>query len=270
MLALIAGSGRLPQEILRHADALVCAYDGAEPEGVPVNTRFRIETLGSLLDKLQEGGISRVCFAGGIDRPVLDPNAIDDATKPLVPDLLAALGKGDDGALRQVAQVFETRGLEIVAAHALAPHLLPETGVLTATRPNEAAQKDAARARSVVDLVSQEDIGQSCVVARGQILSMEGQFGTQWMLQSLTARPDTGGGVLFKGPKVGQDRRFDLPVIGPETVAQVAAARLEGIVLDHGGVMVLDLEAVVAACNQAGLFLWVQEAGEAGPKCGSS
>lgn len=66
------------------------------------------------------------------------------------------------------------------------------------------------------------------------------------------------GGVLVKAPKPGQDRRADLPAIGPETAIGAARAGLAGIVVQGGGVMVLDLPATIAACDRAGLFLWVR------------
>jgi hypothetical protein len=66
------------------------------------------------------------------------------------------------------------------------------------------------------------------------------------------------GGVLVKAPKPGQDRRADLPAIGPGTADGAAQAGLAGIVVQAAGVMVLDLPATVAACDRAGLFLWVR------------
>ena len=65
--------------------------------------------------------------------------------------------------------------------------------------------------------------------------------------------------MFFKAPKPTQDRRADLPIIGPDTVDAVAAAGLTGIILEAGGVMVLHLDRVVAACEARGLFLWVRE-----------
>ncbi|MEL6209835.1 MAG: UDP-2,3-diacylglucosamine diphosphatase LpxI, partial [Pseudomonadota bacterium] len=67
------------------------------------------------------------------------------------------------------------------------------------------------------------------------------------------------GGVFFKAPKPEQERRIDLPVIGLGTVQGVARAGLNGLVIEAGGVMVLDLAGVVAACDAAGVFLWVRK-----------
>ena len=74
-------------------------------------------------------------------------------------------------------------------------------------------------------------------------------------------RTDPSGprGVLYKGPKPGQDRRLDLPAVGPGTLRGAAAAGLAGVVVEAGGVMILDHAATVAAADAAGLFLWARE-----------
>jgi hypothetical protein len=65
-------------------------------------------------------------------------------------------------------------------------------------------------------------------------------------------------GLLFKGPKPGQDMRVDMPTIGPHTAQRAVAAGLQGIVIAQGGVIVLDLPRVLDILNPAGLFLWVR------------
>jgi len=64
--------------------------------------------------------------------------------------------------------------------------------------------------------------------------------------------------VLVKGPKPGQDRRIDMPAIGPATVRGAAAAGLAGIVIEAGGVMVLDRATVIDLADRLGLFVWVR------------
>ena len=66
------------------------------------------------------------------------------------------------------------------------------------------------------------------------------------------------GGILFKGPKPNQDRRADLPVIGVGTAQGVVAAGLDGIVIEAGGVMVLDLPEVLEILDGADKVLWVR------------
>lgn len=262
MLALIAGQGLLPGILAEALPAppLVCALRTFEPDTLKPDIVFRLETLGSFLADLTSRGVTDVCFAGSIRRPEIDPAAIDAATLPLVPMLQKALQSGDDGALRAVMALFESHGLNVKAAHEIVPALLPDGGVLTRAQPGAQDEIDATRGADVVRAMAAADIGQACVVANGQALAVEATFGTDWMLSSLRDRPQSPpGGLLFKAPKPGQDRRADLPTIGRSTVEGAVQAGLGGMVIARGGVMVLERDAVVRACDDAGLFLWVRD-----------
>jgi len=261
MLALIAGTGALPNEVVAALDEppLVCAMEGFLPDALSADIVFPLEHLGSFITELQDRGITEICMAGAVQRPSVDPNRIDAATIPLVPILQQAIMTSDDGALRAVIGIFENAGLSVRAAHEIAPTLLPSLGSLTEAQPSQMDLADADRGASILSAMGSADVGQACAVSKGQALAVEGIFGTAWMLQSLTQRPDAGGGILFKGPKPGQDRRVDLPAIGPETVTGAVAAGLSGIVIEKGGVIVLQKDRVIAECNRLGLFLFVRE-----------
>ncbi|MDF9302844.1 UDP-2,3-diacylglucosamine diphosphatase LpxI [Tritonibacter mobilis] len=262
MIALIAGRGALPAELIARLPErpMVCAMSGSEPDQVEADVTFRLEQLGSFLEELKSKGITQVCMAGAVTRPQIDPSAIDGATLPLVPVLQAAIAAGDDGALRAVIGILEQGGFEVKAAHEIAPDLLMPEGVPTKVKPGEIDKADAERAAVIAFGLSAADIGQACAVRSGQAIAIETLFGTDWMLESLAQRPDGQGGLFYKAPKAGQDRRADLPTIGPATVAGAARAGLNGIVLEAEGVIVLDREEVVAACDRHGLFLWLREA----------
>ncbi len=260
MLALIAGTGKLPAVLVENLKDLphIVALQGFEPDILVPDQRFRIEHLGTLLEDLKALGIAEVCFAGAIGRPEIDPAKIDAATVPLVPSMMAALQKGDDGALREVLSIFEDAGFTIRAPHEFASALLPLQAVFTSRKPDDQNKADGSRASEILQALGPLDIGQSCVIHRGQVLAVEGRFGTDWMLQSLIARPDARGGVFYKAAKPTQDRRIDLPVVGVDTVAGARKARLDGIIVEENSVMVLDLAAVERAADECGLFFWVR------------
>lgn len=261
MLALIAGTGGLPAEVAARAPGrpLICALAGSEPDAVDAEITFRLEQLGSFLERLAAAGVTEICMAGAVRRPDIDPSAIDAATLPLVAALQGALAAGDDGALRAIIGIFEQAGFAMRAAHEVAPDLLMAAGVPTRVRPGELDKADAERGAEIVGAMCAADIGQSCAVRKRQAVAVENVFGTDWMLASLLQRPDGQGGLMFKAPKPAQDRRADLPTIGPETVEGAARAGLSGIVLEAGGVIVLEREAVIAACDRLGLFLWLRQ-----------
>lgn len=261
-LALILGQGRLPH-ILAGAcpEAPRLSLDGFAPDGLVVEP-MRLETLGTHLADLRARGIERVCLAGAMRRPVIDPARIDAATAPLVPRLAARIGQGDGALLDEVLAIFDEAGLAPVAAQDIVPDLLPPEGVMGQVAPDEAARRDAARAAEVLEMLGPADLGQGCVVAGGLVLAVETLPGTDFMLRTVALALREGfaapGGILMKAPKQCQDRRVDWPAIGPETVKNAAAAGLGGIVVSKGGVLVLDRAAVITAADAAGLFLWVR------------
>src|SRR3974390_462921 len=74
-------------------------------------------------------------------------------------------------------------------------------------------------------------------------------------------RAPAGSGVMVKAPKPGQDRRFDLPSIGPKTIEGVARARLAGIAVVAGSTIIAEPERVVTTTDFAGVFVIVLPAG---------
>jgi DUF1009 family protein len=297
MLALIAGTGDLPPALVaRLAERpLICAMRGFEPSLTPDIT-FRMEHLGSFLADLRTRGITQICMAGAVRRPQIDPSQIDAATMPLVPRVQAALTQGDDGALRIIIAIIEEFGFTVMAAHEIAPDLLPKPGVRTKIGPASDHTNDAFAGESCVVAMGLADTGQACVVLNGNVVVREDAQGTDAMLQKLCApydensksfdwatdlstdlrkmvkswladQPDTTidatGGILFKAPKPNQDQRADLPLIGLRTVMMAAEAGLDGIVIEAGGVMVLDLPTVRKVLDAQGMFLWVRPRGGA-------
>ncbi|MCQ0969859.1 UDP-2,3-diacylglucosamine diphosphatase LpxI [Paracoccus sp. TK19116] len=253
--AIIAGQGRLAL-ILAHRmpDAPVFALEGFAPEMKAGS--FRLERLIPFLDHLAEIGVTRVLFAGAVQRPKLDPEAFDPATAQLVPRMLTAIRSGDDAALRALLDIFEESGLGVVGVQDVAPDLIPAMGVLCG-EPDAQHKTDAARASEILESTGPLDIGQGVVVARGLCLALETLPGTEAMLD-FVARHGSGGGVFYKAPKAGQDRRVDLPTIGPDTIDQAVAARLAGIAWQAGGVILLDRDETIRRAEAAGLFLWAR------------
>lgn len=261
--AVIAGRGSLPAALLAALaePPLVASLEGMLPQGLTPDLTFRVERLVPFLDALEDRGITRVIFAGAVERPLLDPALLDPRTAALLPRLMAAMAQGDDATLRVVIGLFEAAGFAVAGVGDAAPALLPGAGVLAGTvLPVDEA--DAARAATIVAALGTVDVGQGAVVQQGRCLAVEALPGTDAMLGIVAGlgplRPDParGRGLVYKAPKPEQDRRIDLPTLGVGTVHLAAAAGLGGIVWEAGGVICLDRDAMVAEAARLGLFLW--------------
>ena len=100
------------------------------------------------------------------------------------------------------------------------------------------------------------------VVADAHVLAIEAAEGTDRMLariaelrQSGRIAGASGRGVLVKAAKRGQDRRVDLPSIGPQTIEGAARAGLAGIAVVAGSTIVAEPERISAAADRERLFV---------------
>lgn len=263
-LALIAGAGALPAELvaLVGKPMLVCVPSGVALEGLDVDISFHFERLAPFLRDLAARGITEVVLAGAVHRPGLDPSFFDRETASLVPGLIAAMQGGDDAALRWVIALIEDFGLRVVGLGDLAPGLLAPLGVLSQRAPSKVERADAARGVGILAALAPVDVGQGCVVASGLCLGIEALFGTDALLADVARhrprREPTRGGTFVKRAKVGQDRRADLPTIGPETISAAQAAGLTSLCLEAGAVVLLDRPRLLAAADAAGMALWAE------------
>jgi hypothetical protein len=100
------------------------------------------------------------------------------------------------------------------------------------------------------------------------VLAVEAAEGTDAMLARVAEMRASGRvrtpertGVLIKAPKPAQDRRFDLPSIGPLTIEGVGRAGLAGIAVVAGSTIVAEVEQLVAAADRAQVFVVGVESG---------
>lgn len=270
-LAIIAGRGLLPRRIAEHRAAaglpcLLVVFRGCfEPwMATHPHQHHEFERVGGLFRALREAGVTHAVFAGAMSRPRLRWWRFDLKALTVLARALALLRRGDDAMLRGFAAVFEREGLAVLGPHeVLGGAALVGAGALGARGPGPRDRRDAALAARIVAATGALDVGQGAVVAHGLCLAVEAIEGTDLMLARVAGLPaekraaaPPPAGVLYKGPKPGQDRRLDLPAIGPETVAGAAASGLNGIVVAAGETVLLDGPATRAAASAAGLFVY--------------
>lgn len=257
-LAILAGSGALPALVLAaNPGALVVTFKGVEASVSGCEASF--EKIGGLFRLLRAEGVERICLAGAMQRPALNPIRFDTKMLALAPRLLKAMNGGDDTLLSLVVQVFEAEGFTVVGAHELVPGLTPERSMLIGVKPGKVDLTDGARAAAILAALSPVDVGQGCVVAAGQCLGIETIQGTDALLSFVAQTPAHlkrgARGVFFKSPKAGQEMRVDMPSLGPETVRKAAEAGLAGIFVRAGSVLLIDRVKIAAEVEARGMFL---------------
>jgi DUF1009 family protein len=268
-VAIICGGGTFPQTVAEAVTrqgrrvVLFPLRGFADPHVVE---RFphhwmKIGQVGWFLKTARGEGVRDVVMIGSLVRPAIRQLALDWKTLMVLPRVVRAYYGGDDHLLSGVAGIFEHHGFRLLGAHEVAPEILVPEGALGARAPGESDRADIARGLEVLHAMGPFDVGQAAVISNNHVLALEAAEGTDEMLRRVAELRHNGrirarqGGVLVKAPKPGQDRRFDLPSIGPRTVEGAAAAGLGGIAVIAGGTIVAEPQAVIRAADKAGLFV---------------
>ena len=265
--AILAGSGRLPEllamELRRCGNPPLCiSIDGEAGSWIGAFEHMTVKSVqaGVLVRALQARGVRQAVMAGGMrGRPSLWSIRPDLVTITNFLRFYRALGQGDDALLRCVIGLLEAQGIGVIGAHEILPELIAGKGVLTMRQPSEVDKADRDMAIAAALSNGSKDLGQAAVAISGRVVAIEDAKGTDAMLRRIgelrSGRKITPAGVLAKAVKPGQERRADLPSIGPETVDNAARAGLAGIAVSAGTSLILDREEVIRRADSAGIFV---------------
>lgn len=264
-LGILAGGGSLPGRVAAAAMAagrpvFIVALEGFADKHVIApypHATARMGAVGSIFSLLRANQCTDIVLVGPVRRPgILDFRPDAEGAR-----LLGRVGKGiffggDDGLLKTVVKVLGEEGFTVIGAHEILTEALAPAGLLTTASPDAQAQADISRGIGVARALGAADVGQGCVVQAGEVLCVECVEGTDAMLARAGQLKRPGpGGVLVKLVKPGQERRADLPTIGPDTIRAATRAGLRGIAFEAGGTLLAERETTIALAQQAGLFL---------------
>lgn len=269
-LGIIAGLGELPVSIAKaklnagedvHVFRLA-GFDEPHLHSYPGEV-IGIGQIGRLIKRLKAEACKDVVFAGIVKRPNFSDIKLDLRGARLLPRVLKAARDGDDALLRVIVSELEAEGFRVVAAEDAAAQLRSGSGLLAGPEPDDSMLADMKKAAHIASEIGRLDIGQGCIVCDGLILAVEAQEGTDGMLQrvatldvAIRGAPEERRGILVKRPKPIQERRIDLPTIGPQTVDNAAKAGLAGIGVEADGALLLDRDEIFRLCKERGIFLY--------------
>jgi DUF1009 family protein len=269
-VAIICGGGSFPFSV---ADALIrqgrrpvlfALHPFADAEAVKRYTHYwwRFGQLGYIVGKARKEGCREVIFIGTVVRPAIHEIRLDWMTLRMLPRIIRQFYGGDDHLISGIARITEDQGFRLMGAHEVAPEILMPEGPFGTKQPSARDQADIAHGVAVLRATGPFDIGQAVVVAGNHVLAIEAAEGTDQMLERIVElkkngriRLGEGVGVLVKAPKPNQDRRFDLPSIGPRTIEGVKRAGLAGLAVLAGGTIVAEPERIVEIADGSGLFV---------------
>jgi UDP-2,3-diacylglucosamine hydrolase len=257
-IGMIAGRGALPLEVVgeahRRGRRILCVdiFEG-DPRLKEISDAYAAPTLGDLgaiIETFRRHGVREVVLAGKVDKLPALQRARFDRIGALVVD---RRDHRDTSIVGAVLAVLERSGFEVSRQTNYLGHLVPEPGVLGGRAPTEAEAMDIQAGLRVASQIAALDIGQAVAIRNGAVVAVEAVEGTDEMIRRAGALST--GVVVVKVSRPQQDLRYDLPVVGPQTMQALAEARATALAVEADRTLLLERAEVVAIATASGIAL---------------
>jgi DUF1009 family protein len=258
-LALMAGAGDIPGQVAAEARRQgwrVVAFTlgdespglGAEADEVVQVSAADVQgALQALATRAPEAAV--FCGKFWKQEAFTRAGAADAAGRRLIGD-----GFGDVPLRRMVVTLLHDMGIEVLDQRPFLTPWLMSASSLTGRDPSPEEWAEVRAGLRVAQALAALDVGQTVVQARGVTVAVEAMEGTDETIRRGT-RLAGPGAVIVKAISAANDYRFDVPAIGPSTMAVAAEGRAAVVAVERGRVMLVDGAEVARCAREAGIAL---------------
>jgi DUF1009 family protein len=257
-IGLIAGSGGFPalfaEGARRAGHRVVAAAHVNQTEKslerhVDALTWVKLGQFGKVVEALKAGGATQTVMLGAITKKRFFIDTLPDA---IGLELMARVAvRSDDTLLRAIADMLEERGLPVIDPTPFLGEALAPQGVMGRHQPTEEELADAGFGLELARAVGRLDLGQTVVVKERAGIAVEAMEGTDACI--LRGGELARRAVVVKAVKPQQDRRFDLPAVGPSTIESMKKAGCRVLAVEAGATLVMEREEMLRLADKAGI-----------------
>lgn len=255
-LGLIAGGGRFPIILAELAKKEKYNIVGI---GIENQTDYlfgkhvkkihwiKLTEIEKLITILKSEGINKVIMAGKINKTSILNNFKPDK---LTSDILSRLpDQKDETLLKALVKLLEKEGISVENSFLTFSSLMPKPGVLTSRAPADSEMDDIKFGYPIAKSISGLDIGQTIVVKKKMVLAVESIEGTDETIKR-AGKLGGEGNVVIKVSRPAQDLRFDLPVIGIETINIMKITKSSCLAIEANESILLDKEKTIKKADE--------------------
>lgn len=164
--------------------------------------------------------------------------------------MLKKLGdKKDYAILNEAAKYFKKLGVDVIDSTLYLTDFIPRKGTLTGRGPSENESEDILYGQTVAKSLSQFDVGQTIAVKDKTVIALEAMEGTDETI-SRAGTLVKGGFVVVKVARPDQDMRFDVPLVGLETLIALVKAGGKILALEADKTLLMDREEVIKLADE--------------------
>ena len=205
---------------------------------------FALGQISKPIKIFREAGVKRAVMAGKVQHSSLFGGVLPDLRAIKI--LASLKDKRTDTILKAVADEFSKEGIELVSSTTFLSHLLATPGPMTTRRPTNEEKDDIRLGWAAAKAVAGFDIGQTVVVKNGAVIAVEAMEGTDAAILRASDLARSHGKqvplTVVKVAKPRQDLRFDIPVLGLDSLTVFAQAGVSALAIEAGITMIFDKE----------------------------
>ena len=187
--------------------------------------------------------IKRIVLLGKISKEMIfkETSNMDIEAK----DVMGKIGdKKDLSILGGVANALKKVGVEVIDPTVYLKTLVPSKGILTERKPSDKEMDDVKYGLSIARELAKFDIGQTIVIKDKTVIAVEAAEGTDETI-SRAGKLVKDGFVVVKVARPDQDMRFDIPLIGPDTLSSIERAGGTVLALESDKTFLIDKEELI-------------------------
>lgn len=261
-IALIAGAGRLPvifaqearkNNISVHALAIEGITDEALAKEVADINWVKLGELSRIFEILKSARVSSAVMAGKVTQEIFfrEGRALDKVILNLAAKLK---DRKTDTLLKAATRKFAELGIKLIDSRTFLQGCLAGRGVLTKRAPTKREMEDMEFGKALARKLGECDIGQTVVVKDKVALAVEALEGTDETIRRGGALAKEGA-VVVKMAKPKQDMRFDIPVVGPQTINSIKDARAGALAVETGKTLLIDKDIFLKRADDAAISI---------------
>jgi len=260
-IGIIAGNGQFPVLFAKAArvkgyETFAIAHIGETrddlSEYVDNIQWIHIGQIGRLIKFFRSNGVSQAVMVGAITKTRMFRDVRPDFKALKLINNLRHMR--DDNLLRAVATFLENEGITIEASTFLLPELLSPEGCWTRRKPKKSERHDIEFGWELAFKIGELDIGQCLVVQGRTVLAVEAIDGTDATIRR-GGKLGNGHAVVIKICKPNQDKRFDLPALGIQTIQSMHESGVSTLVVEAKNSIVFDRDETIALANKYGICI---------------
>ncbi|MFH1199394.1 MAG: UDP-2,3-diacylglucosamine diphosphatase LpxI [Candidatus Omnitrophota bacterium] len=261
-IGLIAGNRKFPLLFAKSAKAkgvsIVAVAIKGDTSPKLKNLVDKIYWLGlkdfsQMFEIFKSEGISKVVMAGQVSPRRLFSKEVEK-DKELKQLLDSIKDKKADTIFSAVAKRLAERGFELISSTTFIEEYLPGKGTLTKLEPSFAVWEDIYFGLGLAREVARLDIGQTVAVKSKAVIAVEAMEGTDNLIRR-AGKLSQGQVTIVKVSKPKQDLRFDIPVIGFNTIKNLIRARAKCLAFEAGKTIFIDQEESLALADKKGIAI---------------